>query len=44
MKNVFKMREVVVGKKKARQEAHAVVDEETKELVVSNAEIKKSHP
>ena len=39
--NVFKMREVVVGKKKARQEAHAVVDEETKELVVSNAEIKR---
>ena len=42
--NVFKIREAVVGKKKTRQEAHAIFDEDTKELVVSNSEIKKSYP
>ena len=35
------MREAIVGKKKAKQEAHAVLDEETKELVVANSEIKR---
>ena len=39
--NVFKMREAITGKKKAKQEAHAIFDEETKELVVSNSEIKR---
>ena len=39
--NVFKMREAITGKKKAKQEAHAILDEETDELVVSNCEIKK---
>ena len=41
--NVFKMREAIVGKKKAKQEAHAVIDEETKGLVVANSEIKKGY-
>ena len=38
---MFKMREVVAGKKKAKQEAHSVKDKETGELVVSNEEIKR---
>ena len=38
--NVFKMREAITGKKKAKQEAHAIIDEETEELIVSNSEIK----
>ena len=38
---VFKIRDVIIGKKKAKQEAHAVYDEEKKEVVVSNEEIKK---
>ena len=39
--NVFKMREIVAGPKKAPQEAHAVIDNEKKELVVSTEGIKK---
>ena len=39
--NVFKMREIVAGPKKAPQEAHAVIDKETNELVVSSEGIKK---
>ena len=39
--NVFKMREVITGKNKTKQDAHAIYDEETKEMVVSNSEIKK---
>ena len=38
---VFKMREIISGSKKAGKEAHAIIDPETKELVVSNSEIKK---
>ena len=39
--NVFKMKEIVAGAKKRPQEAHAVLDVETKNLVVSTEEIKK---
>ena len=39
--NVFKMREIVSGPKKGKQEAHAVLDKETDELVVSSEGIKK---
>ena len=39
--NVFKMREIVAGPKKVKQEAHAVLDKATKELVVSNEGIKR---
>ena len=39
--NVFKMREIVAGKRKSKQEAHAIKDDETNEVVVSNEEIKK---
>ena len=34
------MREIVAGPKKAPQEANAVLDSETKELVVTSEEIK----
>ena len=39
--SVFKMKEIVAGSKKSQQEAHAVIDEETKELVVGTDEIKE---
>ena len=39
--SVFKMREVIGGKKKGKQEAHAIKDNETGEMVVSNMEIKR---
>ena len=39
--SVFKMRGIVEGKKKAKQDAHAVIDKETGEMVVSNEEIKR---
>ena len=39
--NVFKMRELVAGPKKAPQEAHAVLDKKKNELVVSTEGIKK---
>ena len=39
--NIFKMKEIVGGSKKATQEAHAVIDPETKELVVANELIRK---
>ena len=39
--SVFKMRGIVEGKKKAKQDAQAVIDKETGELVVSNKEIKR---
>jgi exonuclease III len=39
--NVFKMKEIVAGSKKTPQESHAVIDEQTKDLVVENAEIKR---
>ena len=38
---VFKMREIMSGSKKVGKEAHAIIDPKTKELVVSNSEIKK---
>ena len=38
--NIFKMKDIVAGGKKTPQEAHAVVDPETKELVVANKNIK----
>ena len=38
---VFKMREIDTGKRKSKQEAHAIKDDETSELVVSNEGIKK---
>ena len=38
---VFKMREVISGSKKAGKEAHAIIDPETEEIVVSNSAIKK---
>ena len=38
--SVFKMRDIVGGKKKANQDAHAVNDKETGEMVVSNEEMK----
>ena len=39
--NIFKMKDIVAGSKKRPQEAHAVLDVETKNLVVSTEEIKK---
>ena len=39
--NVFKMAEVVGGAKKQKEEAHGIVDPETKEVVVATEEIKK---
>ena len=39
--NVFKMKEIVAGSKKQKQEAHAVVDPKTGETVVSVKEIKR---
>ena len=37
--NIFKMKDIVAGSKKRPQEAHAVFDVETKNLVVSTEEI-----
>ena len=37
---MFKMRDIVAGKRKAKPEAHAIKDDDTNELVVSNQEIK----
>ena len=39
--SVFKMRELVRGEKKGKQEAHAVKDNETGEMVISNEEIRR---
>jgi hypothetical protein len=39
--NVFKMKEIVAGAKKRPQEAHTVLDVETKNLIVSTEEIKR---
>ena len=39
--NVFKMAEVVGGAKKQKEEAHGIVDPETKEVVVATEEIKR---
>ena len=39
--NIFKMKDIVVGSKKRPQEAHAVMDVETKNLVVATQEIEK---
>ena len=39
--SIFKMREIVAGPKKPKQEAHAVLDAKTGEVVVSNNEIKR---
>ena len=39
--SVFKMQEIVAGPKKPKQEAHAVLDSNTGEVVVSNEEIKR---
>ena len=38
---IFKMKDIVTGNKKAAQEAQAIKNPETNELVVSNSEIKK---
>ena len=38
---VFKMKEIIAGKKKGAQEAQAIVSPETNELVVSNSETKE---
>ena len=38
---VLKMREIVAGPKKAPQEAHAVIDKDMDDLVVSSEEIRK---
>ena len=38
---VFKMKDEIAGSKKTKNEAHAVLDFRTKELVVSNSEIKR---
>ena len=35
------MRKAITGKNMAKQEAHAILDDEAKELVVSNSEIKR---
>ena len=40
---IFKMKDIVTGNKKAAQEAKAIKNPETNELVVSNSEIKKSY-
>ena len=39
--NVFKMAEIVGGAKKQKEEAHSIIDPETKNLVVSTEEIKR---
>jgi hypothetical protein len=39
--NIFKMKEIVVGKKKANKEAAAIKDFKTGKLVVSNKDIKE---
>ena len=39
--SVFKMKEIVAGPKKSQQEPHAVINSETKELVVGTDEIKE---
>ena len=39
--NVFKMAEIVGGAKKQKEDAHAITDPETKELVISTEEIKR---
>ena len=39
--SIFKMREIVAGPKKPKQEAHAVLDATTGEIAVSNDEIKR---
>ena len=39
--SVFKMKDIIAGQKKAKQEAHAVLDSETGEKVVSVEEIKR---
>ena len=39
--NIFKMKDIVAGAKKRPQEAHAVLDVEKRDLVVSTEEIKK---
>ena len=38
---IFRMKDIVAGSKKAAKEAQAIKDPETNELVVSNSEIKK---
>ena len=38
---IFKMKNIVTGNKKAAQEAQAIKNPETNELIVSNSEIKK---
>ena len=38
---IFKMKNIVTGNKKAAQEAQAIKNSETNELIVSNSEIKK---
>ena len=38
---IFEMKDIVAGKKKAAQEAQAIKDPETGELVVSNSKIKE---
>ena len=38
---VFKMKEIIAGKRKTTQEAQAIINPETEELVLSNSEIKK---
>ena len=39
--NVFKMAEIIGGKKKQKDEAHAIINPETKEVVVATEEIKR---
>ena len=38
---VYQMREVISGTKKSKKEAHAIIDTNTKKLVVANSDIKK---
>ena len=40
--NIYKMKDIVAGGKKTAQEAHAVINPDTKEIVVDNDEIKKA--
>ena len=40
--NIFKLKDIVAGGKRTPQEAHTVLDPETKELVVENKKIKKA--
>ena len=39
--NVFKMAEIIGGAKKLKEEAHSIVDPETKDIVVATEEIKR---